>query len=69
MKVLVACECSGRIRDAFRLLGHNAWSCDIKESETPSACHIQDDVLNHLDDGWDLLIGHPPCTFMCRNYL
>ena len=67
MNVLVACECSGRIRDAFRLLGHNAWSCDIKESETPSKYHIQDDVLNHLDDDWDVLIGHPPCTFMCRN--
>ena len=67
MNVLVACECSGRVRDAFRLLGHNAWSCDIKESETPSKYHIHDYVENHLDEGWDLLIGHPPCTFICRN--
>ena len=68
MKVLVACECSGIVREAFRKLGHEAWSCDIKEDE--NGCnyfHIQDDVVNHLDDGWDLMIAHPPCTFMCRN--
>ena len=67
MKVLVACECSGRVREAFRKLGHEAWSCDIKPTEIPSEYHIQDDVLNHLDEDWDLMIGHPPCTFMCRN--
>ena len=67
MKVLVACECSGIVREAFRKTGHESWSCDIKPTETPSDYHIQDDVLSHLDEGWDLMIGHPPCTFMCRN--
>ena len=55
------------MREAFRKLGHEAWSCDIKPTEIPSEYHIQDDVLNHLDEDWDLMIGHPPCTFMCRN--
>ena len=68
MKVLVACECSGRVREAFRKLGHEAWSCDIKEDENgEDYFHIQDDVLNQLDNDWDLMIGHPPCTFICRN--
>ena len=67
MKVLVACECSGRVREAFRILGHNAWSCDLKPTEIPSDHHIQGNVLEHLDEGWDLMIAHPTCTFMCRN--
>ena len=67
MKVLVACECSGRVREAFRLLGHAAWSCDVKESEDISYHHIQDDVMNHLNKDWDLMIAHPPCTYLCRN--
>ena len=68
MKVLIACECSGKIRDAFRKKGHDAWSCDIKPDENNnSTYHIQDNVLNHLDEGWDLMIGHPVCTFLCRN--
>ena len=68
MKVLVACECSGIIRDEFRKLGHEAWSCDIKEDENgEDYFHIQDDVVNHLDKDWDLMIAHPPCTYMCRN--
>ena len=68
MKILIACECSGRIRDAFRYRGHDAWSCDIKPDENGnSEHHIQDDVLKHLDDGWDMMIGHPVCTYMCRN--
>lgn len=67
MKVLVACEMSGRVREAFTRLGHATYSCDLMESEIPSKFHIQDDVLNHLDDGWDLMIAHPPCTFLCRN--
>ena len=67
MKVLVACECSGIIREAFRVRGHDAWSCDLKPTEISSEYHIQDDVLNHLDEGWDLMIGHPVCTFICRN--
>lgn len=64
MKILVACEYSGRVREAFRKLGHDAWSCDILPSDDNSPYHIQDDVLKHLDDGWDLMIAHPPCTHL-----
>lgn len=64
MKVLVACEFSGRVREAFRKLGHDAWSCDIIPSDDNSPYHIQDDVLKHLDDGWDMMIAHPPCTYL-----
>lgn len=64
MKVLVACEFSGRVRDAFRALGHEAYSCDILPSENPSPYHIQDDVLKHLNDGWDAMIVFPPCTYL-----
>ncbi len=63
MKVLVACEFSGVVRDAFLARGHDAVSCDIIPSERPGP-HIQDDVLNHLSDGWDLMIAHPPCTHL-----
>ena len=61
MKVLVACEFSGIVREAFRKQGHKAVSCDLLPSEIPGP-HIQDDVLKHLNDGWDLIIAHPPCT-------
>lgn len=63
MKILVACEFSGIVRDAFAAKGHDSWSCDILPSERPGN-HIQDDVLNHLDDGLDMMIGHPPCTHL-----
>jgi hypothetical protein len=63
MKVLVACEFSGVVRDAFSRRGHDAWSCDILPTESPGN-HIQDDVLKHLDEGWDLMIAHPPCTYL-----
>ena len=61
MKVLVACEFSGTVRDAFTAAGHDAWSCDLLPTESPGQ-HIQCDVLAILDDGWDLMIAHPPCT-------
>ena len=61
MKVLIACEFSGIAREAFKARGHDAWSCDILPTEILGQ-HIQDDVLKHLDDGWDLMIAHPPCT-------
>jgi hypothetical protein len=64
MKVLVACECSGRVREAFRKRGHDAWSCDIKPSEDGSLFHIQDDVLSVMAKNWDLMIAHPPCTYL-----
>lgn len=63
MKVLVACEFSGIVREAFRKRGHDAWSCDLLPTEILGQ-HIQDDVLKHLDDGWDLMIAHPPCTHL-----
>ena len=63
MKVLIACEFSGRVRDAFRIRGHDAWSCDILSTEKPGP-HIQSDVLNILNDNWDLMIAHPPCTYL-----
>ena len=63
MKVLVACEYSGIVRDAFAAKGHDAWSCDILPTESKGN-HIQDDVLKHLDKGWDMMIAHPPCTYL-----
>ena len=63
MKVLIACEYSGIVRNAFAAKGHDAWSCDILPTESPGN-HIQDDVLKHLDKGWDLMIAHPPCTYL-----
>lgn len=65
LRVLVACEFSGAVRDAFAALGHEAWSCDLLPSETPGN-HIQGDVLDILNDGWDLMIAHPPCTYLSR---
>ena len=66
-QILIACEFSGIVRDAFRSWGLDAWSCDLLDTERPSKYHIKDDVLNILNDGWDMLIAHPPCTFLCRN--
>lgn len=63
MKVLVACEFSGIIRDAFRARGHDAWSCDLLPTERPGQ-HIQGDVIGILNNGWDLIIAHPPCTYL-----
>lgn len=64
MRVLVACEYSGTVRDAFASLGHDAWSCDLLPSERPSLFHIQGDVLDVMRDDWDLMIAHPPCTHL-----
>src|SRR3972149_6626355 len=63
MRVLVACEFSGVVRDAFARRGHDAWSCDLLPSETEGN-HIKGDVLNELDAGWDLMTAHPPCTHL-----
>ena len=63
VRILVACEYSGIVRDAFAAKGHDAWSCDVLPTESPGN-HIQDDVLNHLDKGWDMMIAHPPCTYL-----
>lgn len=62
-RVLIACEFSGIVRDAFIAKGHDAVSCDILPSEKPGP-HIQGNVLNRLNDGWDLMVAHPPCTHL-----
>lgn len=63
MKVLIACEFSGVVRDAFTKAGHHAVSCDLLPSEAPGE-HYQGDVSDILDDGWDLMVAHPPCTHL-----
>ncbi|MFK7186784.1 hypothetical protein ABB077_06035 [Acinetobacter baumannii] len=63
LNVLVACEYSGRVRDAFAALGHNAMSCDLLPTEAPGN-HYQGDVRDVLYKGWDLVVAHPPCTFL-----
>lgn len=68
MRVLVACEFSGTVRDAFAALGHDAWSCDLLPTEKPGQ-HIQADVLSVLGDGWDLMVAHPPCTYLSASGL
>lgn len=70
MRVLVACEFSGTVRDAFRARGHDAWSCDLLPCEADPRFHIQGDVTALLErerereSNWDLMIAHPPCTFL-----
>ena len=64
MKILVACEFSGIVRDAFRKRGHDAWSCDIIPCDGDNNYHYQCDVLKILDEGWDMMIAHPPCTYL-----
>jgi len=63
MRILIACEESGTVREAFNKLGHDSWSCDILPTSLPGK-HIQDDVLKHLDKEWDMMIAHPPCTHL-----
>jgi site-specific DNA-cytosine methylase len=63
MRILIACEFSGIVRDAFAALGHDAWSCDLLQTERPGQ-HIQGDVLAVLGDGWDMMVAHPPCTHL-----
>ena len=64
MRVLVACEYSGRVRDAFRRHGHDAWSCDLLECEADPRWHLQQPVEEILDQSWDLMVAHPPCTHL-----
>ena len=63
MRVLVACEYSGRVRDAFLAKGHEAMSCDLLPTDAPGP-HYQGDVFDIINDGWDLMIAHPPCTYL-----
>ena len=69
MRVLIACEYSGTVRDAFIRAGHYAASCDLLPSESPLGDHYQCDVLDIIDHGWDLMIAHPPCTYLCSSGL
>jgi len=66
MRILVACEYSGTVRDAFTKLGHFAMSCDILPSDKPGN-HYQGDVRDLLDQDWDLMIAHPPCTYLTNS--
>ena len=68
MKVLIACEFSGVVREAFRKLGHDAWSCDLLPTDIPGQ-HFQCDVKEIVYNGWDLMIAHPPCTYLCSSGL
>jgi hypothetical protein len=63
MKILVACEYSGTVRDAFIRGGHEAMSCDLLPTDAPGP-HYQGDVMDIINDGWDLMIAHPPCTYL-----
>ena len=69
MKVLIGCETSGTVRDAFLRLGHDAWSCDVLPADTPTNRHIQDDVRYVMSESnWDMLfVAHPPCTRLCNS--
>ena len=66
VKVLVACEFSGTVRDAFTKLGHDSMSCDLLPTESPGK-HYQGDVMDIINDGFDLMIAHPPCTFLTNS--
>ena len=66
MKILIACEYSATIRNAFQALGHNAWSCDLLPSDGGGQ-HIQGDVMGVLNQGWDMMIAHPPCTYLANS--
>ena len=68
MRVLVACEYSGRVRDAFAARGHDAMSCDLLPTDAPGK-HYQGDIFDVIDAGWDLMIAHPPCTYLCSSGL
>ena len=63
MKILVACEYSGRVRDAFASMGHDATSCDMLPTDAPGK-HYKGDVTDILNDGWDMMVAFPPCTHL-----
>jgi hypothetical protein len=67
VNILIACEFSGVVRSAFRARGHRAWSCDLLPAEDESPYHLQGDVRQWLNRKWDLLIAHPPCTYLTRS--
>lgn len=67
MRVLVACEFSGTVRDAFRKRGHDAWSCDIIRGAKDNRYHLTNNALDVLHFKWDLMIAHPPCTYLTNS--
>lgn len=67
IRVLIACEFSGVVRESFRKLGFEAWSCDLLPPEDGSPFHLQCDVRSILKHGWHLMIAHPPCTYLCNS--
>lgn len=67
LKVLVACEYSGVFREAFTALGHDAWSCDLLDTEIPGKHHVGDALEFLYSQPWDLLVAHPPCTYLCNS--
>ena len=69
MKVLIACESSGTVRSAFRAKGHDAYSCDLLPADDGSPFHFVGNALQIIDNRWDLIIAHPPCTFLCSSGL
>lgn len=68
MRILIGCEFSGVLREAFAAQGHDAWSCDLLPTEQPGQ-HIQGNVLDVLNDGWDAAFWFPPCTYLCSSGL
>jgi len=68
MRVLIACEHSGAVRDAFIAMGHDAMSCDLLATEVEGP-HYKGDVFDIINDGWDLMVAHPPCTYLCSSGL
>lgn len=66
MKILIACEFSGVVRDVFTERGHDAMSCDLLPTEKPGQ-HYKGDVFDIVNDGWDMIIAHPPCTYLCNS--
>jgi site-specific DNA-cytosine methylase len=64
MRVLIACEFSGVVREAFRVRGHDAWSCDLLDAEDDSEYHFKGDVIEQMHRNWDLMVAHPPCTHL-----
>ena len=67
MRVLIACEYSARVRDAFRARGHDAWSCDLEPTRGDPRWHVQGDALTLLGDEWDLLVAFPPCKYLTNS--
>lgn len=67
-RVIICCERSGVVREEFLAAGHDAWSCDLEPADDGSNRHIRGNVLDHLNDGWDLMaVMHPPCTVLCNS--